>query len=229
MLARPPRCLNRGWPGGFSPSLGNLANLYLTGRRMPPNRARMDALLAAAEAAGDPNAAKLKEQITFSAKVTNFQTVPPQKGDVPASIAYHGFDGPELPPSVGFDAAFQKIYYAPFDDPAILADLRARAATMPTPYLFELARRTAPSDPREAMTLYLLARLRMAYDGARCADPTAAQGAAMWGQLIVPQIRYGNFDAAILPDARRGGAGAGGQDAGRRRAALALLSWHFCK
>jgi hypothetical protein len=72
----------------------------------------------------------------------------------------------------------------------VAADLKARLATLPTPYIYELARRIAPADPREARILYQLAAIRMIYDGERCADRTAPQGALGWPPLMRQQMKF---------------------------------------
>lgn len=81
--------------------------------------------------------------------------------------------------------------------PSYIAYKGFESPELPTPYIYELARRIAPTDPREARILYQLAAIRMIYDGERCADRTAPQGAIGWPPLMRQQM---NFALTPVPD-----------------------------
>lgn len=136
------------------------------------------------------NAKTLAALASADAKISNFQLIPaPVPADVKA-IRYGTFDNPDIPPNFGFDIAFQKVHYEPFDDPATLARLESGNATLPTPFLYELARRIAAKDPERATQLFLLARARMSYDALRCNDPAAMEAVRAWDMLIGPDIGF---------------------------------------
>lgn len=83
------------------------------------------------------------------------------------------------------------------DDAAVAAELRARADTLPPPWLFELSRRTVKADPREGLYWYALAQARTAYDGARCRDASVrANVAATMIDMkpVTEKARVASFD-----------------------------------
>lgn len=175
---------------GGVPSGGlNLAQLYLQGRLVPRDdvtgvnwlraitviEARFTPLLALAAS---------------PAKVINYQLIPSPDPAQVRVVSYGMFDNPEIPPAFGFDPAFQAVYRAPYDDTAIRARLLGQATTLPTPYIYELARRLSGTDPERAASTYLLAKTRMAYDVRRCADPSALGAITAWDKLMVGELRY---------------------------------------
>lgn len=63
--------------------------------------------------------------------------------------------------------------------------IKANAETVPSPLMLELAQRQYYSDAREAMKWYATFRLLVAYDAARCSDPTAARGSGVTSVLVL--------------------------------------------
>ncbi len=58
------------------------------------------------------------------------------------------------------------------DDAEVARAIEARAAELPAPYLFELARRVVEEDPQRGLYWYALGQARTVYAGARCTDPS---------------------------------------------------------
>lgn len=175
---------------GFPSAAVNLGKFYLMGRYGPIDEARGRAWLDAAAAVGEPSAAQLTMQASAISKTRNFQLMPAPDPKSVRALEFGPFDNPDIPPNFGFDTAFQKVHGAEFDDAATRSMLSSQAHQMPTPYLYELARRLAPLDPLSATKIYLVARMRMAYDASRCADPAAMQSLRAWDMLIGEDIRF---------------------------------------
>lgn len=175
--------------GGFTGSAVKLAMLYLNGRYRPVDKDYGARLLSAAAAAGNERAQQLSA-LASTDNIHNFQLLPSDDDNKVEVKEFGTFDNPEIPPNFGFDEAFQAVHYQPFDNQAVLVSLENRAATGPTPYLYELARRLGPSDPQRALRTYLLARTRMTYDASRCSDPSAFQAVRAWDMLIGKDIAF---------------------------------------
>lgn len=187
---------------GFPNAAVSLGKLYLTGKVVPKDELRGLAWLDAAAAVNTPAAAQLAALARGQAKISNFQLIPSADPAKVRALRYGTFDNPSIPPSFGFDLDFQAVHDAPYDDPAILARLEREAATLPTPYLYELARRLAARDAERSLTTYLLARTRMTYDASRCADPASLESLRAWDTLMASDLRYlfvaGRFTPAIV-------------------------------
>lgn len=168
----------------------SLGKLYLAGKFVPKDEKRGLAWLDAASAANAPGAAQLAALAKNQDKVTNFQLIPSADPAKVKAVRYGTFDNPDIPPNFGFDLAFQALHDAPYDDPAILARLEREAEAMPTPYLYELARRLATKDADRSLQTFLVARTRMMYDASRCADPAALEGLRAWDVLVVGELRF---------------------------------------
>jgi TPR repeat protein len=164
---------------GFPTAAVALAKLYLAGKFVTKDAERGLAWLDAAAAVNAPTAAELAILARGQSKITNFQLIPSADPNMVRVVRYGTFDNPDIPPNFGFDSDFQALHDAPYDDVATLARLEKGAASMPTPYLYELARRLASRDPSRSLQTYLLARTRMAYDVSRCADPAAVEALAL--------------------------------------------------
>lgn len=175
--------LDRAAKAGFPGSSVKLALTLLQGRRVPRDVARGLAVLDAAQAAGDRQAQMLRVMAT-STKVHNVQLLPaPDPAQVRAQN-YSVIDNPRIPPAFGFDVEMQRLHDLPFSDQAVLDDLARRAPTGPTPLLYELARRQSGIDAERALATYMLAKLRMTYDAARCVDPAADEALTAWDRLV---------------------------------------------
>ena len=205
-VPRAVRLYEQAAANGFPSAAVALAMLHLQGRFVPRDDEKGRALLDAAVAAGFGQAAQLQALAQGMGKVKNFQLIPAVEESKVRAVSYGQFDNPSIPPNFGFDEPFQQLYFAPFSDPTLLKQLQATIGPRPTPYLYELARRLAPSDPDRALETYLLARLRMSYDALRCADPAALEAVRAWDSLILPDLRYtlrGGDKALIGAAARR--------------------------
>jgi len=190
---------------GFPNAAVALGKLYLAGRHVPKNEARGREWLDAAASVNVPTAAQLAALAANDAKVSNFQLIPAPEPTAVKAVRYGTFDNPDIPPNFGFDPAFQAVHYAPYDDADTLARLERGAATLPTPYLYELARRLASHDPERAIRTYLLARTRMTYDSSRCEDSAALEAVRAWDMLVARDIRFlfasGRPSAALVEGA----------------------------
>lgn len=167
-----------------------LGKLYLLGNLISKDEAKGLAWLDAAAAVNTPGAAQLAALARSQGKISNFQLVPSPDPTKVKVVRYGTFDNPDIPPNFGFDLNFQAVHDAPYDDVATLARLKKDAGSMPTPYLYELARRLAANDPSGSLQTYLIARTRMSYDASRCADPAALEGLRAWDMLVASDIRY---------------------------------------
>lgn len=189
---------------GFPDAAVALGKLYLAGRYVAKNELRGRAWLDAAAAAGVTTAAQLAALAAMDSKVSNFQLIPAAQPPDVKIVRYGTFDNPDIPPSFGFDIDFQAVHYAPYDDPEPRTRLESSATSLPTPYLYELARRIAARDPEQGMRIYLLARARMMYDSSRCDDPVALEALRAWDILVGPDIKFlfvGRQPGAAIVDA----------------------------
>lgn len=175
---------------GFPNAAVSLGKLYLMDRYVPVDETRGRAWLDAAAAVGLPSATQLAALASGASKISNFQLMPSADAKSVTALRFGPFNNPDIPPNFGFDEAFQKVHGAEFDDPATRSSLLAQANSMPTPYLYELARRLAPYDPDKAMTTYLVARMRMTYDATRCSDSAALEALRAWDLLMGRDIRF---------------------------------------
>lgn len=175
-----------GWPNAAS----ELGKLYLAGKFVPRDEARGLAWLDAAAAVSVPGAASFSALARNGAKVANFQLVPSPDPAKVKVVRYGAFDNPDIPPNFGFDPDFQAVHDTPYDDDATLARLERTATSLPTPYLYELARRLAARDPDRSLQTYLLARTRMTYDVSRCMDPAAAEALRAWDMMVASDLRF---------------------------------------
>jgi hypothetical protein len=76
-----------------------------------------------------------------------------------------------------FRRSFRRVRAVPNDQNAQLIEwLSTNAETVPSPLLLELAQRLLATDANEAMRWHATFRLLMAFDAARCSDPTAGSG-----------------------------------------------------
>lgn len=175
---------------GFPNAAVSLGKLYLMGRYTPVDEARGRAWLDAAAAVGVPSANQLAALAAAGSKINNFQLVPAANAKSVKAVRFGPFDNPDIPPNFGFDEAFQKVHATEFGDAPTRSSLAADAFSMPTPYLYELARRLAPYDPAKATTAYLVARIRMTYDASRCSDSAALEALRAWDMLIGRDIRF---------------------------------------
>ena len=175
-----------GWPNAAV----SLGKLYLAGKVVPRDETRGLAWLDAAAAVNVPTAAQLAALARNQAKITNFQLIPSADPAKVKAVRYGTFDNPDIPPNFGFDPAFQAVHDAPYDDPTTLARLERNATNLPTPYLYELSRRLAARDAPRSLTTYLVARTRMTYDAARCADPASLESLRAWDMLVAPDLRF---------------------------------------
>ena len=184
-----PRAISlyeRAMAGGMAGTAPRLALLYLQGNYLPRDEAKAKAILDAAVAAGVPDASSMLTMMT--AKVTNYQMHPSPDG---AELRVYGpLDTPVIPPAFGFTDDFRKLHHGAYSDPAVLARLEREQSTLPTPYLYELARRIAPLSADKARGYWMLARLRMAYDSARCSDPGAMEAVGAWDRVVIRDLHY---------------------------------------
>lgn len=190
---------------GFPIAALTLGKLYLGGKVIPKDEARGLAWLDAAAAVDTPQAAQLAALARNQAKISNYQLIPSVDPAKVKALRYGTFDNPDIPPNFGFDPEFQAVHDAPYDDPVILARLERDAAALPTPYLYELARRLAGRNPARSLTTFLVARMRMTYDALRCADPASLASVRAWDMLMTPDLRFlfvtGRPALAIVNDA----------------------------
>jgi hypothetical protein len=102
---------------------------------------------------------------------------------------------PEIPPSAGYNQEFQRIANQPMtDNQRVIPQLKENIQTLPTPYLFELARRLAHENDIDAIKWFWVARIRARYDAARCADKSAAQGASYWPSYAIKAFEMAKRD-----------------------------------
>lgn len=171
---------------GMAGSALRLAMFHLDGKFAPIDQKRGFAISKAASLVNIHEANQIMAAIAMP--ITQYQAEPSETGVTVKS--YGALDNPAIPPAFGFTQAVRALYYGDFDDPGILALLEREADTLPTPFLYELARRLTFRDPQRALETYMLARLRMTYDAGRCADATANQALVAWDRLILGEIGY---------------------------------------
>lgn len=70
------------------------------------------------------------------------------------------------------DQVHRLSHAADVDQTALLDALKARADSLPPPYLFEISRREMETDTPAGLHWLALGQLRTVYDGLRCADPS---------------------------------------------------------
>lgn len=194
-----------GWPSAAV----SLGKLYLAGKLVPKDEARGLAWLDAAATVAVPGAAQLAALARDQDTITNFQLIPSADPAKVKAVRYGTFDNPDIPPNFGFDPDFQAVHEAPYDDAATLARLERDVVNLPTPYLYEFARRLAARDAPGSLTTYLVARTRMAYDASRCADPASLESLRAWDRLVTPDLAFlfvsgrpapAIFDAALAEE-----------------------------
>ena len=194
-MPRAVRLYRQAAAGGVPSAATSLALLYLQGWLLPRDPVLGGKLIAAAAAAGDPQAKQLAPLAASDGKLHNvrwhnLELIPAEADTAVTTREYGLFDTPVIPPSFGFDGAFQAVYFAPYDDPAILAELDRDAPRLTAPYLYEFARRLSAKDPPRALRVFLLALTRMTYDTTRCADPAALKAVNAWGMLVTTDLRF---------------------------------------
>lgn len=182
---------------GYPIAAVRLGILYLAGKLVTKDEARGLAWLDAAAAVNVPTAAQLAALARNQSKIANFQLIPSADPAKVKAVQYGAFDNPDIPPTFGFDLEFQAVHDAAYDDQATLRRLEGGAASMTTPYLYELARRLAAQNPNKSLQTYLLARTRMTYDASRCADAAALEALTAWDMVVASDMRV------LLPDGRR--------------------------
>jgi hypothetical protein len=202
-VPRAVRLYEQAAAAGMEGSAARLAQLHLSGTYLPKNRELARRILAAAAAAGSQRAPQMLAMVDGDERVRNYQLIPHED---PAKVSvreYKTFDNPAIPPAFGFDDAFQRVHFSSYGDPALLGRLERDYARLPTPYIYELARRMAAVSPDRARGYLLLGRLRLHYDTGRCGDPEARQAMFAWSGLIkqemAPALRgmtREQFDAA---------------------------------
>jgi TPR repeat protein len=174
--------------GGMNGAATRLAQLYLNDRHLPRDVARARRILEAAAAVNARGARETLLLLDREGIMTNYQLHPDPD---PAKIAVRTHPttaNPEIPPSFGFTEEFRRVHYSSLSDPAILARLERDHASLPTPWLYEIARRAALGSPERGLGWLMLARLRMSYDAMRCADPQAREGPGAWEILVRPDF-----------------------------------------
>lgn len=175
---------------GVPYSAVSLGKIYLAGKIVPKDPTLGLAWLDAAAAVNAPMAAQLSALAKNQDKITNYQLIPSADPTKVRAVKYGTFDNPDIPPNFGFDPSFQAVHEAPYDDPAVLARLERETSTLPTPYLYELARRLAARDANRSLITYLVARTRMTYDASRCTDQASMESLRAWDMLVAPDIRF---------------------------------------
>ena len=194
-LARATKMSAKAAALGYHRAATDLAQLYHVGLLLPRDETLSREWLNAAIAAGDPTAKKLANTIASEKKVHLLQVLPSPDPAKVRIVDYSPLTQPEVRADFGFDEAFENIFKQPYSDPATLAQLERDARQLPTPYLFELARRLAGTDKDRARKTLLVAQMRMAYDAARCMDSAAAYEAIpAWTQFATRDARYLTLD-----------------------------------
>jgi hypothetical protein len=188
-IPRAVKLFEQGAAGGMDGSALRLANLYLAGTYLPANPELGRRIVEAAVTAGSRNAPSVLAMLDGEARIRNIQLIPAED---PAKVTlreYKTFDNPQIPPAFGFTDDFQRLHRSAYSDPAVLARLERDYPRLPTPYIYELARRMAAVSPDKARGYLLLGRLRLLYDARRCADPQALEAMFAWSRLIKHDIQ----------------------------------------
>jgi hypothetical protein len=180
--------------GGMNGSATRLGLLFLTDRHVPRDVERGRRILQAAAAVNVRGAAEMLSALEAEGIARNYQIHPdadPAKVEV---RQYPTLATPEIPPGFGFTDEFRRVFYSSLSDPQIVARLERDHASLPTPFLYELARRLAATAPDRARGWFMLARLRMAYDVGRCADSQTREALQAWDGLVandlMPVLRH---------------------------------------
>ena len=176
--------------GGMEGSAVRLAHLHLSGTYLPANPQLARRILEAAVKAGSRRAPAMLAMLDGDSRMHNIQLIPAED---PARVTlreYKIFDNPQIPPAFGFTEEFQRLHHSAYSDPAVLARLERDYPRLPTPYVYELARRMAAVSPEKARGYLLLGRLRLLYDARRCSDPQALEAMFAWTGLIQRDVQH---------------------------------------
>ncbi len=93
--------------------------------------------------------------------------------------------GPPVAVSAGFSEEIASFYSRPIEaNDEIAKQIRAKLFQLPPPYIFELARRTFPSNKQDGVTYLWLATMRGVYDAQRCTDKTVSGGISQWHMYL---------------------------------------------
>jgi len=104
-----------------------------------------------------------------------------------------------------FRGSFRRVRAVPNEyNDQLIEWLRANAETVPSPLLLELAQRLQYTDSKEAMRWFATFQLLLAYDAARCTDPTAASGSGAGAVLALYPVltRNAGENPGALREAR---------------------------
>jgi TPR repeat protein len=189
-VPRAVKLLERAAAGGMEGSAVRLAHLYLAGTYLPRNPELGRRIAEAAAAAGSQRAPGMLAMLDSEGRTRNIQLIPAED---PARVTlreYKVFDNPPIPPAFGFTEDFQRLHQSAYSDPAVLVQLERDYPRLPTPYIYELARRMAAVSPEKARGYLLLGRLRLLYDVHRCSDPQAKEAMFAWTGLIRGDIQH---------------------------------------
>ena len=189
-IPRAVKLLEQAAAGGMEGSAVRLAHLYLAGTYLPADPELARRIIEAAVKAGSGPAPGMLAMLDGEARMRNIQLIPAEN---PARVTlreYKTFDNPQIPPAFGFTDDFQLLHRSAYSDPAVLARLERDYPRLPTPYIYELARRMAAVSPDKARGYLLLGRLRLLYDTRRCADRQAMEAMFAWSGLIQRDIQH---------------------------------------
>jgi hypothetical protein len=189
-LPRAIRLFEQAAAGGMEGSALQLAHLYLSGIYLPANPELGRRIIEAAVKAGSRDAPAMLVMLDDEARMHNIQLIPAEDPVKVTLREYKTFDNPEIPPAFGFTDDLQRLHHSAYSDPAVLARLERDYPRLPTPYIYELARRMAAVSPDKARGYLLLGRLRLLYDTRRCADPQAMEAMFAWSGLIQRDIQH---------------------------------------
>jgi hypothetical protein len=188
-VPRAIRLFEQAAAGGMEGSANRLGLLYLDGQYLPRDVARGRDILERAKAAGVRGAAENLLALDAEARSHNYQIHPSED---PAKIEirdYKMLEIPPVPPAFGFTDDFRRLHYSAYSDAAALARLERDYPALPTPYIFELARRMAAVSPDKARGYFMVAQLRLQYDIRRCADAQAGEAGPLWSALVARELR----------------------------------------
>lgn len=192
--------------GGMENSAMRLALLYLDSYHRPRDVAKGRRILEQAAAAGISVASAYLGLLDMEGRSHGYQIYPSED---PAEVEvrdYTTIETPKVPPAFGFTDALKQLHFSAYSDPALLARLERDYATLPSPFLFELARRMAAVSAEKAQGYYLLAQLRMDYDIERCVDSDEArQAMPLWDQFLLADLvpAFVSLDSAGIQAAGR--------------------------
>ena len=175
--------------GGVENSAMRLALLHLDGYHRPRDVAKGRRILEQAAAAGISVASTYLGLLDMEGRSHGYQIHPDEN---PAKVEvrdYTVIETPKLLPAFGFTDALKQVHFSAYSDPALLARLERDHATLPSPFLFELARRMAAVSAEKAQGYYFLAQMRMNYDIERCVDSSeASQALPLWDKFLLPDL-----------------------------------------